>query len=295
VLAGAAVGGAALRKNPGGDDEESGKGGKNKEPAHVHAYTQWETDDQTHIGICECGETGEEEPHSFDGRTCTVCQKKKPSEGLEFTRSGDCYHVKGIGTCTDTDIVIPATHEGLPVTRIADYAFEFCHNITSVEIPDSVTYIGGWAFWECNSMTELRLPEFATISFFAFRDCAALTQVHLPEYNCMIQRSFIMYRCTQLQEVWVGEGTSTIGEGDFSGCTSLHTIHIPVSVDRIETKAFMDCTSLTHIYYDGTMEQWKAVEKRSTQAWDEFTDWQTNTGDFTVHCTDGDLTGADVI
>lgn len=104
-----------------------------------------------------------------------------------------------------------------------------------------------------------------------------------------------MYRCTQLQEVWVGEGTNTIGEGDFSGCTSLHTIHIPVSVDRIETKAFMDCTSLTHIYYDGTMEQWKAVEKRSTQAWDEFTDWQTNTGDFTVHCTDGDLTGADVI
>ena len=54
---------------------------------------------------------------------------ENPSQGLELAESyskeyGDCYVVTGIGTCTDTDIVIPSTVDGLPVVEIADRAFE---------------------------------------------------------------------------------------------------------------------------------------------------------------------------
>ena len=53
---------------------------------------------------------------------------ENPSQGLELVESyskefGDCYVVTGIGTCEDTDIVIPSTVNGMPVLEIADRAF----------------------------------------------------------------------------------------------------------------------------------------------------------------------------
>lgn len=57
------------------------------------------------------------------------------------------YEVEGIGTCTETSIIIPATYLNKPVTSIGKHAFsdEFSR-LTSIEIPDSVTSIGKHAF-----------------------------------------------------------------------------------------------------------------------------------------------------
>lgn len=48
----------------------------------------------------------------------------KESVGLEFKLNddGESYSVTGIGTCTDTDIVIPKTYKGKTVTGIGDRA-----------------------------------------------------------------------------------------------------------------------------------------------------------------------------
>jgi hypothetical protein len=75
------------------------------------------------------------------------------SQGLEFTLNSDrqSYSVSK-GTCTDTDIIIPATYEGLPVTKIGDSAFYNCKELTSISIPDSVTSIGDDAFEGCTSL-----------------------------------------------------------------------------------------------------------------------------------------------
>jgi hypothetical protein len=47
------------------------------------------------------------------------------SEGLEFIRiwPENVYAVRSIGTCTDTDLLIPDTHDGIPVTIIETGAF----------------------------------------------------------------------------------------------------------------------------------------------------------------------------
>ena len=68
---------------------------------------------------------------------------------------GASYTVTGIGICKETNIIIPSTYLGLPVTRIADGAFNGNTTITSVTIPNNVTYVGKEAFYGCTSLTSV--------------------------------------------------------------------------------------------------------------------------------------------
>ena len=57
-----------------------------------------------------------------------------------------------------TDIKIPESIGGKPVTAIDDYAFDAA-SITSVTIPDSVKTIGNWSFSLCTELKSLTIPD----------------------------------------------------------------------------------------------------------------------------------------
>ena len=63
--------------------------------------------------------------------------------------------ITGIGTCTDTNINIPATISGYTVVGIASSAFSNNSSLTSVTIPNSVTSISDSAFSGCSSLTTI--------------------------------------------------------------------------------------------------------------------------------------------
>lgn len=67
----------------------------------------------------------------------------------------------------------------------------------------------------------------------------------------------------------------------------LKEITIPSTVVSIGDGAFGMCDSLTKINFIGTKAQWKAIEKTS------FVD--EHTGDYTVYCSDGNITKAEDI
>ena len=102
------------------------------------------------------------------------------SEGLEFTSNGDgtCY-VSGIGTCTDTDIVIPLTSpEGDSVTSIGEGAFAYYTYLSSVVIGDSVTSIEYGAFEGCESLSSVVIGDSVTsIGNYAFAGCTSITDI----------------------------------------------------------------------------------------------------------------------
>ena len=88
------------------------------------------------------------------------------------------YHVVGIGTCTDTDIVIPSSYNGLPVTGISGLAFRMCKNLTSVTIPDTVVSIGVDAFYGCENLTSIVIPDSVTfISSGTFAGCTRAFEI----------------------------------------------------------------------------------------------------------------------
>ena len=80
----------------------------------------------------------------------TVQVVTKATDGLKYIGLFSDWFVNGLGTATDTDIVIPSVYQNGPVTKIVDGAFKgnaiWLTNITSVSIPKSVIEIGSTAF-----------------------------------------------------------------------------------------------------------------------------------------------------
>lgn len=55
--------------------------------------------------------------------------------------------------------------------------------------------------------------------------------------------------CTELTEVVIPEGTTSIGERAFYGCSGLTSVTIPDSVTEIGEEAFANCTGLTEMTF----------------------------------------------
>ena len=86
---------------------------------------------------------------------------KKESEGLEFyvnEKDSVCY-LKGIGSCTDTDILIPAEYNGYPVTRIMTSAFSGCDFVKTITVPGSVKRVESHAFSNCPTLEKAAFSE----------------------------------------------------------------------------------------------------------------------------------------
>ena len=69
-----------------------------------------------------------------------------------------------------------------------------------------------------------------------------------------------------MTEVVVPESVTAIGDYQLTGCTSLTSITIHSGVTSIGDYAFGGCCNLETIYYNGTEEQWNAIEKGAN--WD---------------------------
>ncbi|MBO5437240.1 MAG: leucine-rich repeat protein, partial [Thermoguttaceae bacterium] len=75
---------------------------------------------------------------------------------FQYTRHNDHIEITKYIGCR-SDVTIPSTIDGLPVTSIGDSAFTDSENLTSVTIPDSVTSIDGSSFAWCRKLTEIHV------------------------------------------------------------------------------------------------------------------------------------------
>ena len=130
--------------------------------------------------------------------------------------------IKSVDTTISGDVIIPSTLGGYPVTTIAQDAFKFCDNITSVTIPDSVTVISYQAFYGCDNLASINMGNgVQLIGEYAFSYCDSLTSVV------------------------IGESVSSIWEKAFAYCKNLTSVIIPISVTSIRSQAFEACPKLT--------------------------------------------------
>ena len=150
-------------------------------------------------------------------------------------------------TGTASELVIPSTIDGYPVTNIGTYAFDDSINLTSVTIPDSVTSIGECAFSGCVSLISITIPKGVTcIESGTFVDCASLISITIPDSVTSIE-GHAFSDCTNLKNIMIPSSVTSIGKCAFSYCVRLENVTIPDSVTSIGEDAFEYCMSLTSI------------------------------------------------
>jgi hypothetical protein len=211
--------------------------------------------------------------------TVTVIDPTVGTQGLEYElissgTNANTYRVRQ-GTVTGGAVIIPAVHNGLPVTEIGilddsqgSYAFS---NLNSIIIPASITAIGNYAFWYYNTnlttVTFAENSQLKTIGDMAFYNCTSLANMTIPEGVTFIGNAAFS-SCSNLASITLP--VTTIGEDAFSGCNNIETVtfidgsstsignwfsglssitavYIPASVTEIGGYAFRNCTGLTTI------------------------------------------------
>ena len=190
----------------------------------------------------------------------TVRLPDAEAEGFEINVNGTLTKYTG----TDTDVKIP---DG--VRTIGNSAFKGYTSLTGVEIPEGVTSIGYGAFEGCTSLTSVTIPaSVKTIaqgswgSTSAFSKCENLDTVTyqgtLAQWCALASNGGLMSYAKHvtmsdgtdlktMTNLAIPNGTESIGESAFEGCTSLTSITIPKGVTSIGDSTFYGCTSLTSV------------------------------------------------
>lgn len=128
------------------------------------------------------------------------------------------------------DVVIPekVTYNGseYKVIGIGQDAFANSgYRLTSVTIPNTVTYIDKHAFNKCTALTSIEIPN-------------SVTRMEM----------YVFYGCSSLSSIKLSNSLETINYGLFYGCSDLKSITIPSSVTSIGREAFNGCYNLKEIY-----------------------------------------------
>jgi hypothetical protein len=120
------------------------------------------------------------------------------------------------GTGLSGVITIPSTvgTQNYPVTAIGQFTFNYCPDITSVTIPDSVTTIDTYAFFFCG-LTSITIGNSVTfIGISAFQKCTGLTSINIPDSVTTID-NYAFRNCTGLTSITIPDSVTSIGGNTF--------------------------------------------------------------------------------
>ena len=156
------------------------------------------------------------------------------------------------------DMVIPATitHNDTvyTVTRIDFSAFYECSEITSVVLPNTLTFIGQRSFLSCHGITgEIVIPDSVTIiGTNAFFYCNNITSVVFGN-NLSEIRSYSFAQCYSLEHISnFPESLTKLDDGAFDRCGNLcDSVVIPPLVTTIGERAFAECHIPSVVFSEG--------------------------------------------
>ena len=220
----------------------------------------------------------------FGGKVTTSISKS-----TDYLIAGDAVGPAKLAQCKELDIPVVSEEEFVKlmlndtvvipddVVEIADGAFERCHGLKHVVIPESVTKIGN-SFSECTELETVELPKSVTcINWQCFYFCPKLKGIKVdPEnpvyssYNGILLCGEYVFICPEslpvekvdlpegityvggfsknkfIKEVNIPDGVERIGDGAFSNCCNLEKVSLPDSVEIIDQWAF-GATGITSI------------------------------------------------
>lgn len=148
-------------------------------------------------------------------------------------------------------IVVPATtsdsegHE-YTVTGLAAKCFEKQSQMTSLNMPSSLSVIGQSALEGCTGLTGATLPEgLTTLGTWSFRGCTGLTSVVVPRVARL--GAGVFEKCSKLTSAALSEGLTLLPDDMFKDCRKLGTLTLPSTLRRIGSCSLQSCDELTEL------------------------------------------------
>ena len=190
-------------------------------------------------------------------------------------------------------VTIPETAYGVPVTSIQAFSFANCNLIERLVIPDGITAIRSNTFSNCTQLSKILIPDSVTsIDTSAFSACTSLSDVYYTGTMAQWQTIAIAEEGNEplfAATIHCSDGDILLtyqilddGTAEVISCARNATqVTIPGNVTSIGTSAFSACTSLSDIYYAGTLEEWQAIA--IAEEGNEPLTYAT------IHCSDGDI------
>ena len=223
---------------------------------------------------------------AFSGCSSVSTLLSGSDESIKFKIEDNKAIVTGVpNKSTVTKIVIPDEYEGVPVTKIADFAAQNLEYVTEFVIGKNVKEIGTWALennqhiaaytvdeaneYFCSVDGVIYTKDMKTIVFFpcakegdykvvdtvetirtkAFYKCSKITSISLPDTIKEIEEK-AFFHCEAMTTVNLPNSLTFIGKDAFAYCYGLTEINIPSSVRQIDEYAFYNCTNLLTVNVD---------------------------------------------
>lgn len=252
-----------------------------------------------------------------DGEEACLMSYLGDKEKLKTPASvkGDPYAIHGYAFYNLLDVTEVRLSDG--VCGIGEHAFAYCQNLVSVEIGKNAAHISGTAFNSCYSLVSLTVNEenpvyrsatnciiesstktlisgcggsviptdgsVTSIGDLAFYAAKNLSQITIPDSVTSIGYAAFA-NCTDLTAVIIPDSVTSIGPHLFNSCEDLKEVTVSKNVEKIGEYTFTKCYFLTKIHFTGTTYEWMKLKKEDR--------WNYSTTDYTVYCTDGNLTNS---
>ncbi|MBO7448769.1 MAG: leucine-rich repeat protein [Clostridiales bacterium] len=75
-----------------------------------------------------------------------------------------------------------------------------------------------------------------------------------------------------ITDVLLSSNITRLSEGCFQGCKNLQRLALPKGIGKIYKDTFAGCDSLTDVYFEGTIDEWKEIKIESEERIFEFGD-----------------------
>lgn len=133
------------------------------------------------------------------------------------------------------------------VNILYNSCFSYRENLTSIHIPDSITYIGHYAFGGCKKLKRVYMSNnVEVIGDNAFSDCKSLIGVELPNKINTIP-NLLFFSCESLKSITIPESVKEIKESAFSNCANLTEVIFKTEFVKLGESVFAYCSMLTDI------------------------------------------------
>jgi hypothetical protein len=169
---------------------------------------------------------------------------KAKVEGQGASRSITITKYTGAMTkrASESNLVIPATIIGMPVTVIDADAFQFTQ-LASLTLPANIRF-------EKNAFRQIKLPSLVIPSGVSVIGSGAFTYADIGNITLsagvtVIEAQAFWY--SSITTMVIPSGVTSIGDQAFSNCSKLTSITLPATAVNIGSYAFSGCKNLTTI------------------------------------------------